>query len=135
MCTQSNYIGMNRFLNGNLRGTMSVRVEFREQKDGWCKILGILSGLATILGNIAGTIVIFGTALILIFLEYSEINRFTQGCIATASANDICFPVPSAFARYCIYASIALAQVFGLFLWSLRAEQKIRNRDVSPEWR
>ena len=88
-----------------------------------------------ILGNIAGTIIIFGSALILMFLEYSELNRLTNACLATASADDMCFPVPSAFARYSIYACIALAQVFGLFLWSLRVEQRIRNRDVAPEWR
>ena len=88
-----------------------------------------------ILGNIAGTILIFGSALILMFVEYSELDRLTQGCIATATANDVCFPVPSAFARYAIYACMALGEVFALFLWSLKVEQRIRNRDVAPEWR
>ncbi len=82
-----------------------------------------------VLGNIAGTIVIFGAALALIFREYSEIDRLTQAC------GSICVPVPSAFTRYAIYAFIGLAEVIALFLVSLRVEQRIRNRGVAPEWR
>jgi hypothetical protein len=85
-----------------------------------------------ILGNIAGTVVIFGAALAFIFREYSEIDRLTQACI---DAGSMCVPVPSAFTRYAIYAFIGLAEVFALFLLSLRVEQRIRNRGVAPEWR
>lgn len=85
-----------------------------------------------ILGNIAGTIVMFGAALALIFREYGEIDRLTQACIAGGS---MCVPVPSAFTRYAIYAFIGLAEVFALFLLSFRVERQIRNRNVAPEWR
>ena len=86
----------------------------------------------TVLGNIAGTIVIFGAALFLIFREYSEIDRLTQACIAAGS---LCVPEPSAFTRYAVYASIGLVEVFALFLYSLRIERQVRNRDVAPEWK
>lgn len=85
-----------------------------------------------ILGNIAGTLVIFGAALAFIFREYSDIDRFTQACIADG---EMCLPTPSAIARYALYASIGLAEVCGLFLLSLRVERRVRNRGVAPEWR
>jgi uncharacterized membrane protein YuzA (DUF378 family) len=43
--------------------------------------------------------------------------------------------VPSAFARFGIYAFIGLAEVFVLFSLSLRVEKKQRDRDYAPEWR
>jgi hypothetical protein len=86
----------------------------------------------TILGNIAGTVVIFGSALGLIFREYSEIDRLTAACI---QAGSMCLPTPSALARYALYATVGLVEVCGMFLWSLRIERQVRNRGVSPEWR
>jgi hypothetical protein len=85
-----------------------------------------------ILGNIAGTAVIFGTAIALIFREAVELDRMTRRCL---DAGFVCWPEPSAFARYAIYASIGLIEVFGLFALSLRVEQRIRNRNYAPEWR
>ena len=45
------------------------------------------------------------------------------------------YPTPSAFARYAIYAFIALFEVMGLFSLSLKVETKIRRRGYAPEWR
>ena len=86
----------------------------------------------TILGNLAGTVVIFGSAMVLIARESVELNRLTQRCLDSGYT---CWPDPSAFARYAIYAFIALFEVFALFTWSLRVERKIRRRGYAPEWR
>lgn len=85
-----------------------------------------------ILGNIAGTVVIFGGALALIARESVEIYGLTQSCL---DSGFVCWPVPSAFMRYAIYAGIGLLEVFALFTFSLKIEQRIRNRDYAPEWR
>jgi hypothetical protein len=83
-----------------------------------------------ILGNLAGTAVIFGAAFALISREYVELDRMTRTCLDSGFV-----PEPSAFMRYAIYAFIALIEVFALFTLSLRVEQRIRNRDYAPEWR
>ena len=85
-----------------------------------------------ILGNIAGSAVIFGTALGLILRESAELDRLGRACM---DAGYYCFPSPSAFSRYAIYAFIALFEVFALFTISLRVEQKIRRSGYDPEWR
>jgi hypothetical protein len=86
----------------------------------------------TILGNLAGTAVIFGSAMALIARESLALQVLTQGCL---NSGYTCWPTPSAFARYAIYAFIALFEVFALFTFSLRVEQKIRRRGYAPEWR
>ena len=85
-----------------------------------------------ILGNVAGSVVIFGSALVLIVRESVEIDRLTRACL---DAGYTCFAQPSAFSRYAIYAFIALFEVFGLFTVSLSVEHKIRRRGYDPEWR
>ena len=85
-----------------------------------------------ILGNIAGSAVIFGSALVLILRESVEIDRLTRACL---DAGYTCFASPSAFSRYAIYAFIALFEVFALFTVSLSVEQQIRRRGYDPEWR
>jgi hypothetical protein len=85
-----------------------------------------------ILGNLAGTAVIFGTALAMILRESVEVHQATEACL---DAGYTCWPDPSAFTRYAIYAFIGLIAVFGLFLWSLRVERRMRNRNYAPEWR
>src|SRR4051794_28178817 len=85
-----------------------------------------------ILGNIAGTMVIFGAAIASILREYVDIDRATKACL---DAGVTCWPEPSAFVRYAIYAAIALVEVFALFTYSLRVETRIRNRAYAPEWR
>lgn len=85
-----------------------------------------------ILGNVAGAAIMFGTAIGLILREYMELDHITQRCLDEGLP---CFPNPSAFTRFAIYAFIGLAQVFILFSLSLRAEEKYRRRDYAPEWR
>ena len=86
----------------------------------------------TILGNLAGAAVIFAAALALIFREHSELDRLNRQCL---DSGFVCWPSPSAFARYAIYSCIGLVEVFGVFIFSLTIEKKIRNRHYAPEWR
>jgi hypothetical protein len=85
-----------------------------------------------ILGNLAGSVVIFGTAIALIFRESIELRRITQACI---DAQTTCWPVPPEFTRDVIYASIGLVQVIALFLISLRVEHRLARARYAPEWR
>jgi hypothetical protein len=87
----------------------------------------------TILGNIAGSVVIFGTALALIFRESAMLDALRQQCFDAGGI--VCWPTPSAFARYAIYASLGLAEVVALFFISLTVERRVRERDYAPEWR
>ena len=86
----------------------------------------------TIFGNIIGSVLIFSASLALIFREYQQIDYLTQRCL---DAGYTCWPEPAAFTRYAIYAFIGLAEVFMLFLLSLRVEHRVRTRDTAPEWR
>jgi hypothetical protein len=85
-----------------------------------------------ILGNVAGTVVIFGTAIALILRESFVLDRLVRQCIDSAI---VCTPRPAAFDRYAIYAVIGLVQVITLFLVSLRVERKGREQHYAPEWR
>jgi hypothetical protein len=85
-----------------------------------------------ILGNLAGTIVIFGAAMALIMREHVELDRVSQACL---DRGVVCWPDPSAFTRFAIYAFIALFEVMVLFMLSLRVEAKLRRRGYDPEWR
>jgi len=85
-----------------------------------------------ILGNLAGTIVIFGAAVGLILRERVELDRLAEACL---DRGFVCFPEPSAFTRYAIYAFIALFEVMVLFSVSLKVEEKVRRRGYAPEWR
>ena len=89
-------------------------------------------GSQIILGNIAGTVVIFGSAMALILRESVELDRIGRQCLDAGYA---CFPSPSAFTRYAIYAFIGLFEVFALFVVSLNVEEKVRRRGYDPEWR
>jgi hypothetical protein len=86
-----------------------------------------------IFGNIVGTGVLLVAALALIFREYVEIDRLVKGCFDAGEL--MCFLEPSAFARFAIYASIGLAEVFLLFTLSLNVERRMDNRGYAPEWR
>lgn len=85
----------------------------------------------TTFGNIVGTAVIFGSALGLILREYVVLDRITKACL---DANDVCWPQPSAFTRFAIYAFIGLIEVFALFSVSLKFEERVRRRDYDREW-
>jgi len=90
-----------------------------------------VSGQA-ILGNIAGSAVIFASAFALMAREYVELESFTQRCLAQGF---ICVPSPTAFTRDAVYAFIALFQVMALFTISLKVDARIRRRGYDPEWR
>jgi hypothetical protein len=82
--------------------------------------------------NIAGSVAIFGAALLLIIRESVAIDQLTRVCL---DAGRTCFPNPSGFTRYAIYAFIALFDVFALFTVSLSVEHRVRRRGYDPEWR
>ena len=85
-----------------------------------------------IFGNIIGTGIIFTSAFAMIWREHLQIDRIVQACLDEGVA---CFPEPSAFTRFAIYAFIALFEVFIVFMVSLRVEQRARRREYAPEWR
>jgi hypothetical protein len=85
-----------------------------------------------ILGSIAGTGVLFGTAFALIFREHAELDILVQRCLDEGT---VCWPEPGAFTRFAIYAFIALFEVFALFYLSILVEERHRRRNYSPEWR
>lgn len=86
-----------------------------------------------IFGNIFGTVVIFGSAFALIMREHIELDRLIQQCLE--SGREICAAEPSPFARFAVYAFIALFQVILLFSLSLKVDEKMRRRGYAPEWR
>jgi hypothetical protein len=85
-----------------------------------------------ILGNLAGSFVIFASSIALIMREHVELDRQVQDCLARGFT---CWPDPSAFTRYSIYAALALIQVMALFSLSLKVEARLRRRGYDPEWR
>jgi ABC-type dipeptide/oligopeptide/nickel transport system permease subunit len=85
-----------------------------------------------ILGNLAGSAVILGTALGLILRESAEIDRVMRACI---DAGYSCPPEPSAIVRHAVYAGIGFLEVAALFMASLRFERRQRDRRYAPEWR
>jgi hypothetical protein len=85
-----------------------------------------------IFGNLAGSIVLFGSAFALIMREHVEIDRAVRECLDQGFT---CWPDPSAFTRFAIYASIGMVEVIGLFTLSLRVEAKRRRRGYDPQWR
>ena len=85
-----------------------------------------------ILGNIAGTVVILGAAFTLIFREWAELDVIERACLDTGV---VCFPVPPAFMRYAIYASLGLLETLALFAISLTVERRLREQRYAPEWR
>ena len=85
-----------------------------------------------ILGNVAGTLIIMGTAMGLIMREHVVLDRVVQACLGQGFT---CWPEPSAFMRYSIYAIIGMAEVIALFMVSLKVEAHFRRRDYAPEWR
>ena len=85
-----------------------------------------------IFGNLAGTAVLFIGAFAMIMRERMDVERFMQACLDQGGL--VCWPEPSAFARFAIYAAIALVEMMVLFMVSLRVEAKLRRRGYAPEW-
>jgi hypothetical protein len=86
----------------------------------------------TVLGNLAGTGVLFGTAVVLMMREHAELVRIVQACIEQGIT---CWPTPSAFTRFALYAFVALAQVIVLFTISISVEDNRRRKRFAPQWR
>lgn len=82
-------------------------------------------------GSIVGTAVVFASSIGLILREYAVLDRITQECF---DAGTVCFPDPSAFTRFAIYAFIGLIEVFALFTISLIVEERVRRRQYAREW-
>jgi hypothetical protein len=85
-----------------------------------------------IFGNLAGTVVTFGWGLAMIMREHIELDHLIQQCFADGY---VCFPTPSAFTRFAIYAFIALTETVIVFSVSLTVENRVRRRGYAPEWR
>jgi hypothetical protein len=85
-----------------------------------------------ILGNLAGSAVIFSAAVALILRESVDLDRFARACL---DAGFVCRADPSPFTRYAIYAFIALVEMMALFSVSLTVEGRLRRRGYDPEWR
>jgi hypothetical protein len=56
-----------------------------------------------IFGNLAGSVVLFGSAFALIMREHVEIDRAVRQCLDQCFT---CWPEPGAFTRFAIYGSI-----------------------------
>jgi hypothetical protein len=85
-----------------------------------------------ILGNIAGSIVAFGFGIAMIMRERTALDLAVNACI---EAGETCWPDPSAFTRFAIYAFISLAQVIAIFTISVSVESRERRKRYAPEWR
>ena len=85
-----------------------------------------------ILGNLAGAAVIFGAAIAMIGREHAALQTAVKACL---DANTTCWPTPSAFTRFAIYAGIALVEVFLVFWFSTTYEHYRGEQLYAPEWR
>lgn len=85
-----------------------------------------------ILGNLAGSIVAFGFGIAMIMRERTALDLAVNACI---EAGETCWPDPSAFTRFAIYAFISLAQVIAIFTISVSVESRERRKRYAPEWR
>lgn len=99
---------------------------------GWLIALPLWLKDQPILGNIAGSMIIFGTALGLIMREHIELDRLSGACL---DAGKTCFPHPEAFTRFAVYAFIAMFEVIALFTVSLTVDERRRRRGYDPQWR
>lgn len=86
-----------------------------------------------IFGNIFATVIIFSAAFGMIMREHIELDHLVQACLE--SAQEVFSPEPGAFARFSVYAFIALFQVIVLFSLSLKVDERMRRRGYAPEWR
>jgi hypothetical protein len=99
---------------------------------GWLFALPLWLQDQPVLGNIAGSTVIFATAFALIMREHVDLDRASRACL---DAGSTCFPHPEAFTRFSIYAFIAMFEVIALFSLSLSVDERRRRRGYDPQWR
>jgi hypothetical protein len=99
---------------------------------GWLVALPLWLKDQPILGNIAGSMIIFGTAFGLIMREHVDLDRLSGACL---DAGKTCFPHPEAFTRFAVYAFLAMFEVIVLFTVSLSVDERRRRRGYDPQWR
>jgi hypothetical protein len=99
---------------------------------GWLLALPLWLKDQPVLGNIAGSTVIFGFAFATIMREHIQLDRLSTACL---DAGKTCFPHPEAFTRFAIYAFLAMFEVIALFTVSLTVDQRRRRRGYDPQWR
>jgi hypothetical protein len=99
---------------------------------GWLIALPLWLKDQPILGNVAGSMIIFGTAFALIMREHVDLDRLSGACL---DAGKTCFPHPEAFTRFSIYVFIAMFEVIALFTVSLSVDERRRRRGYDPQWR
>lgn len=99
---------------------------------GWLVALPLWLKDQPILGNVAGSMVMFGFAFAMIMREHIQLDRLSSACL---DAGRTCFPHPEAFTRFAIYGFIALFQVITLFTLSLSVDERRRRRGYDPQWR
>jgi hypothetical protein len=99
---------------------------------GWLIALPLWLKDQPVLGNIAGSTVIFTTAFGLIMREHIDLDRLSSACLDSGKT---CFPHPEAFTRFAIFAFIAMVEVIALFTLSLSVDERRRRRGYDPQWR
>jgi hypothetical protein len=87
----------------------------------------------TTFGSSVGAGMIFMAGAALIGREFTELERLTEQCLAETGFE--CVFRPSAFARFAVYAGIALVQVFILFDASIAADRRHYRRHFPSEWK
>ena len=87
----------------------------------------------TTFGASVGAGFIFMAGAALIGREFTELERLTEACLAETGYD--CVFSPSAFARFAVYACIALVQVFILFDASIAADRRNYRRQFPSEWK
>ena len=87
----------------------------------------------TTFGSSVGAGMIFMAGAALIGREFTELERLTEQCLAETGFE--CVFKPSAFARFAVYAGIALVQVFILFDASIAADRRHYRKHFPSEWK
>ena len=100
----------------------------RRAAEGGTEIVVAMGGDGMV--GLVGSAVIFAAAFALIAREYVALDRAVQACL---NAGYTCWPEPSAFLRYAVYACIALAEVIFIFVFADTASALISklNRSTS----
>jgi hypothetical protein len=83
-------------------------------------------------GTLAGCSVVLGFAVAMVGREMIHLQGLTAQCVSLEIA---CSYHPEPFTRFFMYISIAMVQVFALFVIGWQIENRLRQGEVAPEWR
>ena len=83
-------------------------------------------------GSVVGAGIVLAFAVAFVGREYIHVERATRQCLALEVS---CRFIPEPYTRFFLYAGIAMAQTFALFLIGARIEDKRRESDVAVQWR